>query len=172
MINFSNNDLASLVDAIKEKTGLDFSNYGEKSLNRRMVKAFISLNLNSTEELWYNLKRDERFIHKLVNILSVGLTTMFRDTELWVRLRQELTEMTERKKKVRVWHAGCSTGEEVYSLNIILEELGIRENFKSVATDMNEESLDKAKNGIYGDEIINEYDQQYTLYKRRGSLDK
>lgn len=164
--------MTELVEVIRKKTGLDFSNYGEKSLKRRIVSSSNTLGLKSVAQLRDKITKDDQFIHQLVNLLSVGLTTMFRDPELWVRLRPELKEMAERKKKIRVWHAGCSTGEEVFTLNIILEELGVRESFRGVATDMNEDSLETAKKGLYSHEVIKEYNQQYTLYKRRGFLDK
>jgi len=170
MRDISDEEVRALTTAIKSRYDLDFTCYEMGSLKRRVSRALSIFSLDSTHELWVKVLREQGFIHKLVNELSVGLTSMFRDPKLWRRLKTLIPELLKEKEKLRVWHAGCSTGEEVFTFNILLEELGVRNRVTSIASDMNSDAIGAAKKGYYDLIKLHEYDKNYKEFKGFGGL--
>ncbi|MDN5212714.1 CheR family methyltransferase [Fulvivirgaceae bacterium BMA12] len=169
-IEISNEELNSLTAAIRKRHGIDFTCYEPKSLTRRVVRALSVFNLNSVHELWIKILRDRDFISLFINELSVGLTAMFRDPRFWIKLREILPEMISENGRLNVWHAGCSSGEEVYTFNIILRELALQEKVRSYATDMNTAAVEQAEKGIYHILKLDEYEHNYGNFRNNGSL--
>ena len=95
---------------------------------------------------------------------------MFRDPVLWKSLKMELKQLASEKGRLNIWHAGCSTGEEVYSMAILLHEIGLSEITKINATDINEGAIEHAKKGIYNKHKIAEYDKNYRKFNPFGQL--
>lgn len=165
-IEISDEELNSLTAAIMKRHGIDFACYEPKSLKRRIVRALSVFDLASIHELWVKILRDEDFLHPFVNEMSVGLTSLFRDPRFWVKLKGMLPEMISDKSQLDVWHAGCSSGEEVYTFNIIIRQLGLEGQVISYATDMNTAALEQAKNGAYLLLKIEEYENNYSNFKK------
>lgn len=168
-IEISNAELDSLTAAIMKRHGIDFTGYEPKSLKRRVIRALSVFDLRSIHELWVKILRDKEFVSLFVNEMSVGLTSMFRDPSFWIRLKGMLPQMVLEKGRLEVWHAGCSTGEEVYTLNIILRQLGLEGKVKSYATDMNSSAVEQAKKGIYHVLKLDEYEHKYQKFRKNGS---
>jgi len=166
----SDEEIKALATAIMTRHGVDFTCYEPKSLRRRIIRALSVFKMESIHQLWTNILRDNDFVHEFVNQLSVGLTAMFRDPAFWIRLSKELPILTQTNKNIKIWHAGCSTGEEVYTLNIIARELGLEGQIDSHATDMNTDALDQAEKGLYHTLKLTEYEHNYKKYKTHKSL--
>lgn len=169
-ISISNEELDSLTAAIMKRHGIDFTGYEPKSLKRRVTRALSVFKLNSIHELWVKILRENDFIHPFINELSVGLTSMFRDPKFWVSLKKSLPILINEKRRLKVWHAGCSTGEEVYTLNILIRELGLEGKVSSYASDMNTDALEQAQKGAYHVLKLADYEDQYRKYNGKGSL--
>ncbi|MEK6482251.1 protein-glutamate O-methyltransferase CheR [Catalinimonas sp. 4WD22] len=165
-------ELHSLTQAILRRYGIDFTCYEPVSLKRRIIRAVSVLKLGTVHNLWIRLLRDRDFIYPFVDEVAVGLTSMFRDPILWQTLRREALYAIPKKREIKVWHAGCSTGEEVYSMGIVLQEMGIQPQVKAVASDMSNAAISKAQKGTYHSLKIAEYEKNYSEYNRMGVFRK
>lgn len=168
MTTITDEELRSLTHAILRRYGIDFTCYEPASLKRRIVRALNVLKLDSTHQLWIRLLRDRDFIYPFIDEVAVGLTAMFRDPILWQTLRREALKAIPAKDQLNIWHAGCSTGEEVYSMGIVLQETGMMTKTKAVASDMSEAALKLAQEGAYHPLKIAEYEKNYALYNPMG----
>jgi chemotaxis protein methyltransferase CheR len=95
------------------------------------------------------LKNDKPFLEKIVKDITVNTTELFRDPQIWQTLRYRILPKFADNKNINIWHAGCSTGQEVYSMMILLNEMGMLDKAKIFASDLNTDALDAAKKGIY-----------------------
>lgn len=145
----SEEEMNSLTQSILIRYGIDFTCYEPKSLRRRIIRVMNLYSVPSIHELWVKFLGDPQFIHVFMNEISVGMTSMFRDPVLWKSLKKRLPEDFKTKNSLSVWHAGCSTGEEVYSLGILLKETSLHNKSKALATDFNKNAIEEAKSGIY-----------------------
>ncbi|MEQ8478088.1 protein-glutamate O-methyltransferase CheR [Fulvivirga sp.] len=170
MIEISDEEVNSLTAAIMKRHGIDFTCYEPKSLKRRVLRAMTVFKLTSIHELWIKILKEVDFVHPFINELSVGLTSMFRDPTFWLSLSKSLPTIVAEKGRINVWHAGCSTGEEVYTMNILIHELGLEGKVRSFASDMNTEALAQAKSGGYHILKLAEYEHNYKKFNERGSL--
>lgn len=145
----SSEEMKSLAQSILTRYGIDFTCYEPKSLRRRIIRIMNIHGLTSAHALWLKFLTERGFVKEFMNEVSVGMTSMFRDAELWTVLKRRLMVEFKSKESFRVWHAGCSTGEEVYSLGILLKELQLLTRASALATDFNENALKEAREGIY-----------------------
>lgn len=141
-------DLQFFIATLKNVSKYDFSEYSDKSLKRRLQKILEDYNLDIFS-LIANLKNDRAFIEKVVKEVTVNTTELFRDPPVWHLLRSRILPRFRNNKTINIWHAGCSTGQEVYSMMILLNEMGMLEQAKIFATDLNIDVLDAAKQGVY-----------------------
>lgn len=163
-------EVALLLDAIHKCYGYDFRNYAQASLKRR-IRSFASLsNHDSISAMIAPLLQDASFAARLIYGLSVTVSEMFRDPEFFRVLRQQVIPYLKTYPFVRLWHAGCATGEEVYSLAIVLQEENIYSRTTIFATDFNERALNKAREGIYPLERMKEYTENYQRCGGTGSF--
>ncbi|HON18449.1 MAG TPA: CheR family methyltransferase [Salinivirgaceae bacterium] len=137
-----------IVAAIKSVSTYDFSDYSEKSFRRRIDKILEDLRIG-VDELITKITRDKDFLESVVREITVNTTELFRDPELWVTLKYRILPKFQQNKSIFIWHAGCSSGQEVYSMLILLNELNLLDKAKVFATDLNTEMLEKAKQGEY-----------------------
>lgn len=142
-------ELNSLTSSILTRYGIDFTCYEPKSLRRRILRVLNHLGLSTIHELWLRFLKDPEFVHLFMNEISVGMTSMFRDPVLWKNLKSRVPADYGKKSELSVWHAGCSTGEEVYSMGILLRELKLQDKTKALATDFNKNAIEEAKKGVY-----------------------
>lgn len=134
---------------ISDKTGYDFSGYSTESLNIRLEKFISSESIGSPEELKDKLYSDKIIQEKILGRILINYTEMFRDPGFFLSIRRCVIPYLATHQSINIWHAGCSSGEEVYSLAIILDELGLLNRCNIYATDINELNLRNASSGIY-----------------------
>lgn len=170
--NISDEEVTSLTQAILKRHGIDFTCYEPKSLKRRIVRAISVFQMNGIHDLWMRVLKEPDFMQKFMNELSVGLTSMFRDPILWKTLKSQLPKVLENQNSLSVWHAGCSTGEEVFSMGILLRETGLAHKASALATDMNLDAISQAKSGLYHKIKMLEFEKNYKEYNPFGKFDQ
>ncbi len=141
-------EISSFVNTLKGLSLYDFTEYSYKSLNRRISKVLVDHDLE-LPALLERMKRDPDFRESVVYEITVNTTELFRDPAVWQTLRYSILPKFRESDRLRIWHAGCSTGQEVYSMMILLNELGLFEKAEIVGTDINAEALEIAKKGVY-----------------------
>jgi chemotaxis protein methyltransferase CheR len=154
-------ELDLLLEALLRKYGHDFRDYSRSHLMRRVRQRMMMHDLNSIPELIHALLNDAAVFHALLADLSINVTEMFRDPDFYLGLRREAAPILRTHPFIKIWHAGCATGEEVYSMAILLEEEGLLERSRVYATDFNEDVVEQAKEGIYPVDSIRAYTQNY-----------
>ncbi|MBD2260315.1 protein-glutamate O-methyltransferase CheR [Pseudanabaena sp. FACHB-2040] len=150
-----------LVDRVYQLYGYDFRNYAAASLKRRVRNFLRTEGLSSISELQRSVLQDRACVERLLLGLTVNTTAMFRDPSFYVAFREQVVPILRTYPFIRIWHAGCSTGQEVYSMAILLQEAGIYHRCRIYATDTNEQVLQAARNGIYPQSQMQEYTQLY-----------
>lgn len=154
-------EIALLKTAIVERYGYDFSNYSPASFKRRVVAFARREGFKHIADLIPLLLHDKSFFRSLLFSISVTVTEMFRDPQVFRIVREKIIPVLKTYPSIRVWHVGCATGEEVYSTAILFAEEGLNDRLQIYATDINEESLEKAREGIYPVEQIKKYTANY-----------
>jgi chemotaxis protein methyltransferase CheR len=144
----SDQDYQLFVFALKNSSKYDFSQYSEKSLKRRILKVLTDHQLNITG-LIAKIKTDVEFVEKIVKEITVNTTELFRDPQVWQTIRFTILPRFKNNSVINIWHAGCSTGQEVYSMLILLKELDMLDRTKIYATDINTDVMEIAKQGEY-----------------------
>jgi chemotaxis protein methyltransferase CheR len=150
-----------LLEGVFRHYGFDFRSYAFSSLKRRLWKRITAEGLQSVSELQDRVLHDPAMMEKLLLDLSINVSAMYRDPTFYQAFRQKVVPVLRTYPFVRLWHAGCSTGEEVYSMAILLEEEGLYDRSRIYATDINEVVLHTAKSGIYPVDKMKEYTQNY-----------
>ena len=150
-----------LLEGIFRHYGFDFRSYAYSSLKRRLWKRITAEGLRSVSELQDRVLHDPAMMEKLLLDLSINVSAMYRDPSFYRSFREHVVPILRTYPFFRLWHAGCSTGEEVYSMAILLEEEGLYERARIYATDINEVVLHTAKSGIYPVDKMQEYTQNY-----------
>jgi chemotaxis protein methyltransferase CheR len=163
-------ELELLLEALWRKYGVDFRRYARASMGRRVRVAMENERVPSISALQDRVLRDPDCFARTMSALSVTVTSMFRDPTFFASFRQNVVPYLRGYPFTRVWHAGCSTGEEVYSLAILLAEEGLLEKARIYATDMNPVAIEAAKQGIYPLERMQEYATNYLRAGGTGSL--
>ncbi|HYC83565.1 MAG TPA: protein-glutamate O-methyltransferase CheR [Chryseosolibacter sp.] len=149
MAEFEQKEFRELLESIRHVYGYDFTNYAEASVKRRVLHFMQAQHVESLDGLAKILVRDERMFELFIQELSVTVTEMFRDPLFFKCLRSKVIKRLATYPVIRIWVAGCATGEEVYSLAIILKEENLLERVIIYATDINQKSLEIARQGIY-----------------------
>jgi chemotaxis protein methyltransferase CheR len=142
-------EIKLLTEGIYQHYGFDFRDYSLPSLKRRIWKRVYAEGLSSISGLQEKVLHDPVSMERLLLDLSINTTAMFRDPSFYLAFRQKVVPVLRTYPFVRIWHAGCSTGEEVYSMAILLYEEGLYERCRIYATDINEAVLQRAKEGIF-----------------------
>lgn len=154
-------EIALLLEGIYRQYGFDFRSYAYSSIRRRIWKRIEAERLPTVSALQDRVLHDRPSMERLLHDLSVNVTSMFRDPEFYVAFRQKVVPLLRTYPFVRIWHAGCATGEEAYSMAILLQEEQLLDRVRIYATDMNEVALQRAKEGIFPLERMQEYTQNY-----------
>jgi len=147
-------ELDLLLEAIYRKYGYDFRNYSRASVKRRIERRMLQESIASISELQRRVLYEKEFFETLLLDLSVNVTEMFRDPGFYRAVKQKVLPCLKSCSFIRLWHAGCSTGEEVYSMAILLKEEELYEKSRIYATDFNEKVLRSAKEGIFPSQDI------------------
>jgi chemotaxis protein methyltransferase CheR len=154
-------ELELLLEAVHRRYGFDFRDYAAGPLVRRLRRRALAEDVRSLSELQGLLLRDPACMERLLLDLSINVTAMFRDPSFFSALRSEVVPLLRAQPFTRIWCAGCSTGEEVYSLAILLREEGLYEQSRIYATDINEYALEAARAGIVPLERMQQYTESY-----------
>lgn len=135
-------EVRKITEIIRSKYKYDFSEYALSSFKRRINRILNIHHFKSVNELVDRLILDPTYFHTFLSELTVNVTEMFRDPSFWITLRKKILEpLFQEKEKVRIWHAGCSSGEEVFSMAIYLKEMGVLERSSIIASDIDQDIL-------------------------------
>jgi chemotaxis protein methyltransferase CheR len=154
-------EIALLLEAIFRRYGFDFREYAPASLRRRLWRRANAEGVPTLSALQDRVLHDPSCMERLLLDLSINVTAMFRDPAFYVALREKVVPLLHTYPFTRIWVAGCSTGEEVYSLAIVLDEESLLERTRMYATDINEEVLRRARQGVIALDKMQEYTQNY-----------
>ena len=154
-------EIQLLLEGVYRYYGFDFRNYALASIKRRIWNLIRAENLTTVSGLLNKVLHEKDCMERFVLGLSVNVSAMFRDPNFYIAFRNKVVPLLRTYPFIRIWHAGCSTGEEVYSMAILLSEEGIYHRCRIYATDMNEAVLRKAKAGIFSLQLMQEYTQLY-----------
>ena len=156
-------EIELLIQAIYLKYGYDFRDYSKASRRRRILGRLSKSGLSTISEMQHKLLHDPVFFEKLLLDLTVNVSEMFRDPSFFKAVRKTVAPELKKLPFVKVWHAGCSTGEEVYSMAILLREEGIPDTSTIYATDVNEAVLAEAKKGVFPIDKMKDYTRNYKM---------
>jgi chemotaxis protein methyltransferase CheR len=154
-------ELPLLVEAIYRRWGYDFRDYAPASMKRRVLRIVAQDQLPSISALQERLLRDESCMQRFLEQATVNVTSMFRDPGFYRAFRKVAVPLLKAQPTLRIWHAGCASGEEVFSMAILLHEEGLLGRARIYATDLDQASLDTARAGIYPLEKMKEYTENY-----------
>lgn len=161
-INQINNiEIELLLEGIFQQYGYDFRNYSRAHVKRRILQRVSGSNYESISKMQHDVLHHPAFFQEILKDLSINVTEMFRDPKFYLALRKEVIPLLKTYPFIKVWHAGCSTGEEVYSFAILLKEEGLYDRVQIYATDFNRNVLDIAKKGIFPINRIKEFTANY-----------
>jgi chemotaxis protein methyltransferase CheR len=142
-------EISLLLEGINLKYGFDFRHYVRSSIHRRILKLMKLNNLATITSVLERVIHDPDYMDTVLNIFSVKVTEMFRDPRFFETFRLKVIPILRSYPEIRIWHAGCATGEEAYSMAILIREEGLAEKTQIYATDFNEEAIEKAKLGAF-----------------------
>jgi chemotaxis protein methyltransferase CheR len=154
-------ELELLLEAVYRRYGFDFREYAPASLKRRLQRRMRAEGVTTISGLQERLLHDPQVMEKLLLDLSVNVTAMFRDPTFYLAFREHVVPLLRTYPFTRIWVAGCSTGEEVFSLAILLAEEGLYDRTRIYATDINEVVVEQAKRAVFPLDKMQEYTQNY-----------
>lgn len=137
------------LEALFQRHGYDFRHYAKASIRRRVAGLASAVGARTVSDLMPRTLHDPSFLTEILSYLSVPVTEMFRDPPVFQALREQMLPLLASWPRLKIWQAGCATGEEVYSLAILLDEAGLLERTLIYATDINDLALKKAEDGVF-----------------------
>lgn len=165
-----NIELQLLLEAVYLRYGYDFRNYSKAHIKRRILHHLGINQLSTITELQDKILREKNFFIELLDDLSINVTEMFRDPDFYKSFRENIIPRLQTYTYFKIWHAGCATGEEVYSLAILLHEEGLLDRCQVYATDFNRKVLQIAKDGVYQKADVVQYEKNYKLSGGKSKL--
>jgi chemotaxis protein methyltransferase CheR len=158
---FDQTEFRKFLESIRQTCGYNFADYAEASLKRRIAHYMSQKKISSIDSLASLIFQDEKIFEEFIQGMSVTVTEMFRDPLFYKSLRENVMKRLDTYPFIKIWIAGCATGEEVYSIAILLKEEGLLNRTVIYATDINQQSLLIAKEGVYAIENMKEYTANY-----------
>jgi chemotaxis protein methyltransferase CheR len=163
-------DIKRVIDALYESQSVDFNEYAFSSFKRRVIR-FLEINkIRDLNGFIERIKTDNAFAENLVKEITVNVTEMFRDPTFWIALRDSVLPQIRKNSPINIWHAACASGEEVYSMAILLKEADLLEQSKIVATDLNNSVLKVAEKGVYSLKSQETNRKNYEQFGGKGNL--
>lgn len=150
-----------LLEGLYQKYGYDFRGYVRASLCRRILNRMKAERLPTITALLEKVLHEQGYLERLLNDLSIRMTEMYRDPDFFAAFRNEVVPLLRELPEIRIWHAGCATGEEVYSMAILIQEEGLADKTTIYATDMNEKALTAAQKGAFPLKKMQQYTKNY-----------
>lgn len=154
-------ELEVLINEVYEYHGFDFSGYSRASLKRRVDRLYQLDGFDNFSDMLSKVRSESGYFKRMIEEITVNVTEMFRDPSFYKVLREEVLPILGTKPFIRFWHAGCSSGEEVYSMAILLKEANLLHKSLLYATDINPIVLDTAKKGIFPLQMMKQYSENY-----------
>lgn len=154
-------ELRLLIEGIYLKYSYDFRDYSGASLKRRVLHALSKFECETISELQARVLHDPQLFSELLQFLTIPVSEMFRDPTYYLAIREHVVPVLKTYPSLKIWIAGCSTGEEVYSMAILFKEEGLLDRTLIYATDINPQSLDRARQGVFPLERVRKYTQSY-----------
>ena len=161
--NSSEFEISSLLKAVYQKCGYDFRQYSQAHISRRVTNRMAMSGLEDISQMQTKVLNDDIFASTLLQDLSISVTEMFRDPSFYVSLRKNVIPILKTYPFIKIWHAGCATGEEAYSMAIVMQEEGLYDRTTLYATDFNQRLLNQAKEGIFSNIMMKKYITNYQL---------
>jgi chemotaxis protein methyltransferase CheR len=156
-----NEELELLIQELYQRYGYDFTNYARSSLKRRVNRLMVIDRLPSFAELLYRVRSDPEYLPHVVEEITVNVTEMFRDPQSFKVIREKVLPILATHPFIRVWHAGCATGEEVYSMAILLDEAKLLHKSLIYATDLNPSVVENIRRGIFPLSQMKQHSENY-----------
>lgn len=156
-------ELEMLIEELYQRYGYDFTNYARSSLKRRVNRLMVIDRLPSFAELLFRVRNNAEYLPHLVEEITVNVTEMFRDPHTFRFIREQVLPLLATHPFIRIWHAGCASGEEVYSMAILLDEAGLLHKSLIYATDLNASVIENIKRGIFPLSQMKLYSENYNL---------
>ncbi len=156
-------EIALLLESVFIQYGYDFRQYSGAHIRRRIMNRMLMSGIADITQLHNRVLGDEGFAYSFLQDLSITVTEMFRDEGFYRSLRENVIPVLKTYPFIKIWHAGCSTGEEAYSMAVVMQEEGLYDRTTIYATDFNQHALNRAKDGIYSNKMIKEYTTNYQL---------
>lgn len=164
-------DLRRITELVKEQYRYDFTNYAMSSFRRRILRIMELYKFGSADLLIKRLKDDKSFFDEFIAEITVNVTEMFRDPPFWRELRDNvIPNILLNHNTISIWHAGCSSGEEVFSMTVLLKEMGILDKAKIIATDIDKVILEKAKKGHYSMKNMELNEKNYIRFEGKSNF--
>jgi chemotaxis protein methyltransferase CheR len=160
--NISNGELTDVLDIVSTTYGFDFKDYARASIQRRVQRFMDDVGYKNSYDLKFGLVNNQQVFDQFLKRITVNVTEMFRDPGFYKTIKEKVLPVLESYPLIKIWHAGCSSGEEVFSIAILLQEAGLLNRTKIYATDINPGNLEKAKKGIMPLDAMKEYVSNYT----------
>ncbi|GAC1439411.1 MAG: chemotaxis protein CheR [Sediminibacterium sp.] len=154
-------ELEMILKLLKKQYGYDFSHYARASLLRRMQKFMQANDISSCKMMATLLSKQPEVFRHFLETITVNVTEMFRDPEFYRNIKEKVLPVLASYPSVKIWHAGCATGEEVYSMCILLHEAGLLPRTRIYATDINPVNLEKAASGVVPLQCMKDYTANY-----------
>jgi len=159
-----------LLEALYQRYHYDFRHYAQASIKRRLRQARVQMGFANFSAMQERLLHDEAMLPRLLNYLTIQVSEMFRDPSYFRAIREKIVPHLRTYPSLRIWIAGCSGGEELYSLVILFREEGLEERTIFYATDINQDALDTASKGIYSLDRIKAFTENHRLSGGKSSL--
>ncbi len=163
-------EIELLLEAVFRQYGYDFRGYAPTSLKRRVYNMIRSERLNTISGLQERIVHSPECMRRFLTTLSVAVTAIFRDPEFFLAFRRKVVPILRTYPFLRIWHAGCSTGEEVYSMAILLKEENLYDKCRIYATDLDTSVLKRAKEGVFSLDSVTQYTGNYRVAGGTGEL--
>lgn len=141
-------DIQNFQLAVRDHSDFDFTDYSHTSLQRRLNRILLELEMDM-DHLIERMKDDPEFLERITRKITVHTTELFRDPPVWEQIKNQLLPSFSRQESIRIWHPGCSTGQEVYSMMILLDGLGLLDKSEIYGSDLHEDVLEFARQGRY-----------------------
>ena len=161
MQELTDTDIGDIITLLRQCYGYDFTDYSMASFKRRLQRVMDNNRIKNAESLHQLILNDKLFSATLLENMTVNVTEMFRDPNFYRQLVEKVVPVLASYPIIQIWHAGCSTGEEVFSLAILLQEAGLLTRCRIYATDINPNNVEKARQGIMDVRLMKSYTQNY-----------
>ncbi len=141
-------DIQNFQKTVRDHSDFDFSDYSHTSLQRRLNRIMLELELDM-DQMIQQMKNDGEFMDRIMHKITVHTTELFRDPDIWKSIKNELLPSISHQDTIRIWHPGCSTGQEVYSMMMVLDGVGLLEKSEIYGSDLHDEIIETARQGRY-----------------------